>query len=264
MAAEAIVKDTLRPVCAGAAVVYHCIHPTRDYGLLVPITRHIVEIVEETGALLVMAGNMWPYGPVDRPISEESPYRRTGTNGRVYIETSEIVAKAAATGRIQAIIGRVAHCYGPFIRRQWPGTDFIAALLAKPNQVVGDPDAKHSFIFVDDFAHGLIRLASAADATGKVWHIPGPEPVTIREFLSLMYTDLRLEPRIKKIHPASLLLKSIFSQEADRLREMRYQFEKPFIVDSHRFEAVFDGRVTPHAEGIRRTLDWHIRLEEQA
>lgn len=265
MAAEAVVKETLRPVCAGASVIYHCIHPHRDFDLLVAITRHVVEIAGETGALLVMPGNMWPYGPVDRPISEDMPYRPTGVNGRVYIRASEIVSQAAAAGRIQAVIGRAAHCYGPFVRRQWPGTDFAAALLGKPNQVVGDPDAPHSFSYVDDFARGLIRLGSEPDAAGKTWHIPGPAPISLREFLTLMYADLRLEPKMKRVNTAVLLLKSLVNQEWDRLREMRYQFEKPFVVDARRFEAAFGvPHATPHTEGIRRTLDWYRRLEEQA
>lgn len=263
MGAEAIVKETLRPVCDGAAVIYHCIHPTRDYELLVPITRHIVDIAAEIGALLVMAGNMWPYGPVNGPITEDLPYRRTGTTGRVYIEVSEIVSRAVAEGRIRAIMGRAAHCYGPFVRRDWPGTDFNAAMLAKPNSVVGDLDAPHSFIFVEDFARGLISLATDAESVGKVWHIAGPKPVSIREFLNLMYAELRMETGIQKRSDIALFLRSLVNQEAHRLREMRYQFDHPFVVDGGRFEAKFDWRPTPHAEGIRRTFDYLYRLEAE-
>lgn len=264
MGAEAVVKETLRPVCAEAAVIYHCIHPTRDYGLLVPITRHIVEIAEETGALLVMAGNMWPYGRVTGPMSEDTPFRPTGANGRVYIQASQTVSEAVAAGRIQAVIGRVAHCYGPFVRRHWPGTDFAAALTGKPNTIVGDADALHSYIYIDDFARGLIRLASEAGAVGKVWHIPAPPHISMREFLTLMYADLRLELKMKKQPTWNLLLKSVIDQESDRLREMRYQFETPFVVDASRYEVAFGTHTTPHTEGIRRTLDWYVHLEEQA
>jgi nucleoside-diphosphate-sugar epimerase len=263
-AAEAVVKETLRPVCGNATVIYHCIHPTRDFGLLVPITRHIVEIVAETGALLVMAGNMWPYGHVSGSLSEDLPLKPRGSNSRIYAQVNDIVMKAVSENRIKATIGRVAHCYGPYVRREWPGTDFAAALDAKPNPIVGDPDAPHTYTYIDDFARGLITLAAADEAIGKVWHVPSPSPISMREFLTIMYEELHQEVSLRRRNIALLWLRSLVNQEANRLWEMRYQFEHPFTVDSGRYEAAFGAHPVPHSEGIRRMLDWASRLEDQA
>jgi nucleoside-diphosphate-sugar epimerase len=263
-AAEAVVKETLRPVCDNAAVIYHCIHPSRDYGLLIPITRHIVDIAAETGALLVVAGNMWPYGLASEALTEDLPIKPRETNGRIYAQMNGIVITALAENRIRATMGRVAHCYGPYVRRDWPGTDFAAALDNKPNSIVGDPDAPHTYTYIDDFARGLITLGAADEAIGKIWHIPSPGPISMREFLSIMYEEMHQEFRLRRRNIALLLLRSLVNQEADRLREMRYQFEKPFIVDAGRYEAAFGAHPIPHSEGIRRTLDWAIRLEDQA
>lgn len=263
-AAEAVVPETLRPVCAGATVIYHCIHPTRDYDLLVPITRHVIDAAAEVGALLVVPGNVQVYGKVDGAMTEDLPFRSTGRNGKVYIRVAELLREAHTGGRLRVVVGRTAHCYGPYVRRIWPGTDFDAALAGKANSVVGNVDAPHTYLFVEDFARSLIRLASSDDAIGKSWHVAAPAPITMRDFLKLMYEELRLEPMFRRRNSLSLFLGSLVNQEEDRLREMRYQFERPFVVDASRFAALFELHTTPHSEGIRRTIDWYLRLEEQA
>ncbi len=43
--------------------------------------------------------------------------------------------------------------------------------------------------------------------------------------------------------------------------EIVYQFERPFVVDSGKYERAFGGSgAIPYREGIRRTLDWYRRV----
>ncbi|MFO7661594.1 MAG: hypothetical protein R6X18_03265, partial [Chloroflexota bacterium] len=76
--------------------------------------------------------------------------------------------------------------------------------------------------------------------------------------------ELHQEVSLRRRNLALLWLRSLVNEEAHRLWEMRYQFEHPFIVDSSRYEAAFGAHPIPHSEGIRRMLDWAIRLEDQA
>jgi nucleoside-diphosphate-sugar epimerase len=264
VAAEAVAPDSLRRACAGATVIYHCIHPSRDDGLLIPITRYVIDAAAETGALLVAAGNMDPYGAVDGPLAEDAPLRPVGAIGRIHQEASALVAEAHALGRVRAVIGRAGHCYGPFSRRVWPGVDFEAALSGRPTVVIGDMDAPHSYTYVDDFARGLITLAEQEAAWGKVWHIPGAPALSPRAFIDLLYAEAGNAPRLRARGRVGLSVRSVVSQEADRLRQMLHQFDRPFVVDAGRFEAAFGAQPTPHHEGIRRTMAWRRRRQNEA
>lgn len=258
--AEAVALDTLRDACRDAAVIYHCIHPTRDFGLLVPITSHVVQVAAELDAYLIMASSVYPYGRVDGPLTEDMPYRPTGPTGRDHAQAAAIVARAVQSGEVRAAIGRAGHCYGPYVRRAWPGTDIEAALRGKPAKTLGDPDALHSYTFVEDFARGLVALALDQRSAGKVWHVPCAPPIAMRELLTLIYdaarTSLQIEPRNRLV----LALLSLVNQEQYWLREMDYQFAKPFIIDHHRFDEAFGDQPTPHHEAVYRTVEWARRL----
>ena len=75
MAADVINPDDVTTTCAGATVVYHCVHPKEDYSQFVPMTENIVAAAEATGAKLVMAASVYPYGKVNGPMTEELPYK---------------------------------------------------------------------------------------------------------------------------------------------------------------------------------------------
>ena len=40
---------------------------------------------------------------------------------------------------------------------------------------------------------------------------------------------------------------------------MMYEFTKPMVVDSTRFESAFGWSATPLAEGMQRTVEWYKR-----
>lgn len=53
-------------------------------------------------------------------------------------------------------------------------------------------------------------------------------------------------------------LGGVFSSEVREFREMLYQFEAPFVLDSSKYARVFgDVAPRPYREGIARTLQWY-------
>jgi hypothetical protein len=58
------------------------------------------------GARLVFGDNLYAYGPVDGPRTEDLPYQARGPNGRVRARIAETLMRAHGSGRIRATIGR--------------------------------------------------------------------------------------------------------------------------------------------------------------
>jgi nucleoside-diphosphate-sugar epimerase len=51
----------------------------------------------------------------------------------------------------------------------------------------------------------------------------------------------------------------LFDGNAKELKEMLYQFERNFVMDSSRFEKAFGVQATSLDQAIRATLDWYRR-----
>ncbi len=88
--------DLTDPTAAGragqdAAVVYHC--AATPYATwprtLPPLMRGIIAAAAATGARLVYGDNMYCYGPVAGPLTEDLPDRPKGPNERVRAELAE-------------------------------------------------------------------------------------------------------------------------------------------------------------------------------
>ena len=174
VAADATDLVASRKVCEGADVVYHC--ATGPYGrwaqFLPPLMNGIIEGASAAGAKLVYGDNLYPYGPVDGPITEDLPYRPIGPNTRARADVANTLMGAHNAGKLRATIGRASDFYGPYARQSTAGDGIFARGLAgKGAQVLGDPDTPHTFTFIDDFASGLVVLAEHDQALGEVWHV---------------------------------------------------------------------------------------------
>jgi nucleoside-diphosphate-sugar epimerase len=85
LAADAADPAQTRTACQGAAVVYHCVQPPYErWAAEFPaLTQSIADAAAAVGARLVYADNLYAYGPVDGPLTEELPALATTSKGRV-------------------------------------------------------------------------------------------------------------------------------------------------------------------------------------
>jgi nucleoside-diphosphate-sugar epimerase len=259
VAADATDLAASRRVCEGAAVVYHC--ATGAYGrwaqFLPPLMNGIIEGASAAGAKLVYADNLYAYGLVDGPITEDLPYRPIGPNTRVRADVANTLMSAHAAGRARATIGRASDFYGPYARQSTAGDAIFARVLAgKGAQVLGDVDTPHTYTFIDDFAAGLVTLAEHDQALGEVWHVPSAETVTTRRFIEMVFAKLQRPSRLQPAPKLAITLLALFVPPMAAVKETNYQREHPWVVDHSKFSRAFGSTPTPHAQAISWTLDW--------
>lgn len=262
VAADAADAAEAAAAARGAGVVYHCVNPgyTRWPELLPPISRSILGAAESSGAKLVFADNLYAYGPVDGPLREDLPATASGRKGRTRVEVAAEMLAAHREGRVRVTIGRASDYYGPGGVTSASGEPVFGRVLAgKRPQWTGKLDVPHTFHYLPDIARGLITLAEQPEADGEVWHLPAAEPLTAQEFFDLVFEAAgRPTPAKAQIAgPALLAVAGIFSPMLRELRETAYQFRRPFVLDSSKFEGAF-GRLepTPHREAVERTVEW--------
>jgi nucleoside-diphosphate-sugar epimerase len=260
VAADVTDRPAATEALAGASVVYHTASAPYDRWpeLLAPIMSGIVTGAAAAGARVVYADNLYAYGRVDGPLTEDLPNRAQGPNGRVRAALAEGLLDAHRSGRVLATIGRASDYYGPRGLESAAGERlFKPALQGKPAQLLGDPDQPHTLTYLPDFARGLVELGLRDEAIGEVWHVPSAETVTMREFASLVFAAAGHPMRLQVLPPLLLRLLALGSGTMRAVREQQYQREAPWVVDHSKFAAAFGARVTPHADAVGATVEWY-------
>jgi nucleoside-diphosphate-sugar epimerase len=254
-----------KEACAGAAVVYHCAQPAyhRWPQEFLPMTQAILEGVAATGARLVLADNLYAYGPVDRPMTEDLPYAATNPKGRVRAEMAELVLAAHRAGRVRTTIGRASDYFGPGGVNTVNGPVIFAnALRGRTARWIGPLDVPHTQSFLPDIARGLAVLGEREEADGQAWHLPAAEPVTGRRFLELVFAELGRPAKVAGMGRRTQRLLGVVNPAVRELGETWYQRDRPFILDAGRFQRTFGPVVpTPHRQAVAETLAWFRRRD---
>lgn len=250
-----------REVCKGAAVVYLCAAPAyTDWpSLYPPIQAGVVEGAAAAGARLVTAENVYVYGRVDGPMTEATPWRPVSKKGELRARLNQQLLDAHQAGKVQVALGRGPDYFGPRATANtiYGEQVFPRALAGKAANVFGALDLAHTWIYVDDFARGLITLGESSQAMGQVWHLPCPPALTQRALLEIIYR-LAGQPMKAQPMPGFLLaVLSWFMPIMRELREMEYQWRMAYDFRHQKFDDAFKLEVTPHETAIEKTIAWY-------
>ncbi|MGW7198905.1 NAD-dependent epimerase/dehydratase family protein [Streptomyces chryseus] len=248
-------------IAQGATALYSCGAPPypRWASEWPPMAASLCAAAEATGAVLVMLGNLYGYGPVDGPMTEELPLAATGPKGRVRAAVWELARQLHELGRIKAVELRASDFFGPGVTDggHLAGRVVPRLLRGKPVSTLGDPDAPHSWSYVPDVARALVEVAGEERAWGRAWHVPTAPPLSIREMVDRLAGQAGTGPvAVRRLPPAVVRVASFVSPLLRELDEIRYQFDRPFVVDSRAYEAQLTVRATRVEEQIKATVAW--------
>jgi nucleoside-diphosphate-sugar epimerase len=252
----------MRDVCRQATVVYHCVNvPYPEWPQkLLPIAEAATEAAGAAEAKLVVMDNLYAYGPVAGPMTEETLRAARGRKGRLRARLEEFFLDAHRRGRVRVAIGRASDFYGSGANSAPAMLALQPALKGKRAYWPGSMDALHTLSFLPDVARALVTLAERSEASGETWHLPAAEPLTGRQFMEMIFAALGRPPRMGVIRRPMMVLAGLFSPLVREAVEVLYQFERPFVMDASKFEQAFGAQVTPHREAIQRIVqDWRGR-----
>jgi nucleoside-diphosphate-sugar epimerase len=107
---------------------------------------------------------------------------------------------------------------------------------------------------VPDCGPALALLADADDPWGQVWHLPtaAPAPTGV-DFVTLAARAFGVAPGLTVLAPWMLRLTALLNATVRESMEMLYQYDRPYLVDSTKFERRFQLRPTPYDAGITAT-----------
>jgi nucleoside-diphosphate-sugar epimerase len=219
---------------------------------------NFVEACAATGARLVFVDNLYMYGPQTAPLSETTPLTPYGVKPATRVEVTRIWKAASEAGRLRVAALRAPDFYGPGVTQSHLGDLAFGALAkGKAARVIGSPDTPHDFAYVPDFARAVVALLDAPDdAFGQAWHVPCAPTRTPREILALGAAALGVKPRVSGLPLWALGPLGLFVPVLREMGEMRFQWDRPYRVDSSRFAKRFWSDATPFEVGAPATALW--------
>ena len=261
-AADLYDPDQVRQAAKGAAVVYQCAQPAYYEWpqKFPPLQASIIEGLTGGKAKLVLVENLYMYGDTNgKTLREDLPYAAQTKKGRTRGEISRSAMEAHQQGKVRVTIGRASDYFGPWGTSSAMGDRVFTPLLkGKTAQVGGRLDVPHTFTYVPDFGKALVILGERPEADGQAWHVPNDMPsITQGEFIRLFCEETGVEPRISTMGRFMMAIGGLFIPEAKESVEMMYEFEKPFVVDSSKFENTFGMRATPLRLALKETAAWY-------
>jgi nucleoside-diphosphate-sugar epimerase len=260
LAADAADPAQTRTACQGATVVYHCVQPPYERWAadFPPLTQSIADAAAAAGARLIYADNLYAYGPVHGPITEDLPWLATTRKGRVRALMAERLLAAHRSGTLQVAIARSSDYYGPGGANSVVGDIlFGAATRGKRARWLGRMDLPHSLNYLPDVAGALTTLGARPEALGEVWHLPAAQPLTGRALVALIAAALGRPVKVTATSRLALRLAGVFDPRARESAEMLYQWERPFVLDASKFQRAFGPfEPTPHQQAVATTVAW--------
>ncbi len=262
VAADLYDLERVREVTRGAKVVYQAVQPPyQEWTAKFPaLQQSILDGLTGSQAKLVLVENVYMYGDTDgKPMTENLPYNAHTRKGRVRAEISTAAFAAHKAGRMRVTAARGGNFFGPWgTDSTMGGRAFYPLLRGKPAQLIGRIDLPHTHTYLKDFGTALVMLGERGEADGQAWHVPNDQPaMTQEELVRLFAQEAEIEPKVSSMGKTMMRIGGLFIPEARESVEMMYEFEKPFIIDSSRFETTFGLKATPIEEAIKETVAWY-------
>jgi nucleoside-diphosphate-sugar epimerase len=259
VAANVTDRERLIEIAEGADVIYNCVNPAyhrwaQDWP---PMADTILATAAATGAVLATLGNLYVYGPVDGPLTEDLRLAATGTKGRVRVKMWEDMLAAHRAGRVRVTELRGSDYFGPGAGDQsYLGERFVPAVLAgKRVMFPRDPDLPHAWTYLLDVARALAVAGTDERAWGRAWHIPTGQALSAKKFgARLAALAGAPAPRIGKVPRPLMSAAGLVSPMLRELRETDHQWDRPFALDSSDFEKTFGVSPTPLDDALRAVI----------
>jgi nucleoside-diphosphate-sugar epimerase len=216
---------------------------------------NVLAACETSKARMVFLDNLYLYGPQRAPLTETMSLTDYGVKPKVRAEVTRLWLDASRAGRVRVAAIRASDFYGPHVLLSHLGEAAFGAIAkGKASSLIAPPDTLHDFAYVPDIARAIVTLLDAPDDVyGQAWHVPTAPTRTPRQILALGATALGKPLKISALPLFLLPILGLASPFMREFSEMRFQWDRPYHVDSAKFASRFWSDATPFEVGAAET-----------
>jgi nucleoside-diphosphate-sugar epimerase len=264
--AEALAADITDPLqtrraVSGSSMVFLCAGLAYNHKIWEvawpKIIQNIIHACSEAGIPLIFFDNVYMYGLVDGPMTEETPYNPRSKKGEIRAMIANKIMDRVKEGRLTASIARAADFYGPGADTTGIMNMLVIGNLSKGKMAnwLGSDQYTHSYTFTPDAGKALYLLSQDNNTFNQIWHLPTTNPAPNgKEYIEMVAGILKVKPRYMRLTGLMIRLAGLFDTTIAELHEMLYQSNHPYIFDSTKFDRHFNFKPTSYEDGLRQTI----------
>jgi nucleoside-diphosphate-sugar epimerase len=244
---------------AGSSIVYLLVglkYNRKVWAEMWPrIIDNTIEACKQAGARLIFFDNVYMYGRVNGPMTEQTPYHPCSKKGEIRAAIATTLEHEWKSGSLTAMIARSADFYGPGAKNGVANAMVFEPTShgKKPMCLVSD-SLPHSYTYVPDAAQALLTLAECESAWNQKWHLPTrPNPPNGRDFITAAAHAMNRPAAYRVLGRPMVRIGGLFNPLVREVYEMLYQYDAPSLFDSSKYAHAFGFNGTSYAEGIQAT-----------
>jgi nucleoside-diphosphate-sugar epimerase len=265
IADDALDAAAVAAAAQGCAVIVHAVNPPgyRDWEkLALPMLENSIAAAEAQGALVLLPGTVYNYGPDAFPlIRDGAPQRPLTRKGAIRVRMEDALRAYSARGG-RALIVRAGDFFGPRAGNNWFSQVMLKA--GQPVTRITNPARKgvgHQWAYLPDLAATMVALVERrADLPAFAsYHFGGhwdPDGAAMAQAIArAVQAHGGAKPKIVGFPWWSVPLAAPFVTLMRELMEMRYLWREPIRLDNAALLEVLGTEPhTPLNEAVDATL----------
>jgi len=217
------------------------------------IMQNFINLGKATGARLIFFDNVYMYGLVNGPMTEDTPYKPSSVKGTIRAKIATMLMNEAKAGNIRASIARAADFYGTDSMNSFFDMMVLDKYAKKLKaQWIGKSKKLHSFSYIPDMGKAMFLLGQDPESDNQIWHLPTAAPLTGNQFIQMAAKIYGVAPKYMPVNKFMLWLVGLFQKVVMGTVEMYYQYDHDYIFNSDKFEKYFKVKPTGYEEGMKK------------
>lgn len=255
---NALKADDVLAAARGASLIVHAFNvPYQDWhAQLLPAADNVARAAEQTGATIVLPGNVYGLGAdYSKPLDETSTLDAVSVKGQLRNRLEARLKRATRNGA-RLLIVRAGDFFGPGpVHDSWLHQITRKAVRGGPLLDPSSTRVRHEWAYLPDLARAIGELLTRRDelAAAEVFHFSGYQ-LTSQELMAALQQVLG--PRRVKAMPWRLMRwVAPFVPTAKEALELRYLWDKPVLLSDDKLRRFLGTvHITPLLDALRATL----------
>ena len=220
------------------------------------LMQNVINACKENKSKLVFFDNVYMYGKVVGPMTEETNFNPCSLKGEVRAKIATMILDEVSKGSLTALIARAADFYGPETNNSFLTMMVFENLKkGKAAQLMIGENLKHSFTFTPDAGKATALLGNTPSAFNQTWHLPADMNVlTMQQIVEIAAKELNAKAKITVLPKLLIQMAGLFNPIIKESVEMLYQYDSDYIFDSSKFDNAFTFNKVLYADGIRNSV----------
>lgn len=261
---DALNAEQVAAAASGCSVIVHAVNPPgyRNWEQLVlPMLQNTINAAEQNGALIVLPGTVYNYGPDAFPLlRESSPQNPVTKKGALRVQMEEALFAYTQRGG-KVLIVRAGDFFGAGAGNNWFSQGWIKpGQCPRTIQNPGRAGTGHQWAYLPDVAETLSALLARREQLEPFacFHMRGhwdPDGTAMATAIQHVAGHAGIKAKVKSFPWWLIFALAPFNTTLREMREMRYLWEQPVQMENAKLiDFLGHEPHTPLIEAVRTTL----------